>query len=285
MADEQRIAVLEQHVRKLYEQIGALRKELGRAADVARRRHSEAPLRAAQRSRSDGPPLTRAPEPRRLPPPPPSPSRDPILPAACPDIDLEKLFGRYGTIAVASLAILMASEPSCPGRSSTDCSARPFASCSDSSALRSSQGSACGFERSAMCDSATCSSRSRSRSCTSMRGPRARISRCSARSPRSRSPPRIRGTSGARTHLRGANALRDRIRRRDLAPFVTAQRARQRRDAADVRLDRHRARSRDSRARLAAGALAHRSCRGESMSSPALGMPSAAQAGSPRMLR
>jgi hypothetical protein len=28
MADEQRIAVLEQHVRKLYEQVGALREEL-----------------------------------------------------------------------------------------------------------------------------------------------------------------------------------------------------------------------------------------------------------------
>jgi uncharacterized membrane protein len=32
----------------------------------------------------------------------PSPRRDPS-----PDIDLEKLLGRYGTIAVASLAILM----------------------------------------------------------------------------------------------------------------------------------------------------------------------------------
>ena len=35
MADEQRLAVLEQHVRKLYEQIGALREELRTRDGVA----------------------------------------------------------------------------------------------------------------------------------------------------------------------------------------------------------------------------------------------------------
>lgn len=110
MADEQRIAVLERHVRALYEQIGALREELrsnGRATSppptprvvMAESPRFEEPLEAA--------PAAEAPAAKPVPPPPP-PRREPTVgrPQA-PDIDLEKLFGRYGTIAVASLAILM----------------------------------------------------------------------------------------------------------------------------------------------------------------------------------
>src|SRR5512140_3201043 len=110
MADEQRIAILERHVRALYEQIGALREELrsnGRATSpppaprvvMAESPRFEEPLEAA--------PAAEAPAAKPVPPPPP-PRREPTVgrPQA-PDIDLEKLFGRYGTIAVASLAILM----------------------------------------------------------------------------------------------------------------------------------------------------------------------------------
>src|SRR6478752_4976620 len=104
MADEQRIAVLEQHVRKLYEQVGALREEL-------RTREGRAPEPAPTAAAAPAP-NTAAPEPAPrievapAPPPPSSKgaSRDPhIPPRQSPEIDLEMLFGRYGTIAVASL--------------------------------------------------------------------------------------------------------------------------------------------------------------------------------------
>jgi len=95
MADEQRIAVLEQHVRALYEQLSALREEL-------RARDGSAPAAAvpAEASPSKVQPPSFA-EPR------PAPRPHPPKIASAPDIDLEKLLGRYGTIAVASLAILM----------------------------------------------------------------------------------------------------------------------------------------------------------------------------------
>ncbi len=129
MADEQRIAVLEQHVRALYEQIGALREELrtrdgsGATACRAARRNSRGYGRvgptgsatgsAAERRASAGadgravgdhvaprspalPPRLRARRAASL-----------ALPQQEPEIDLENLLGRYGTIAVASLAILM----------------------------------------------------------------------------------------------------------------------------------------------------------------------------------
>jgi uncharacterized membrane protein len=90
MADEQRIAVLEQHVRSLYEQLAALRAELD----------------------ARGEPSTAAPPipPAAAPPPPPPPAAPPpprVSHPSPPPIDIEKLLGRYGTIAVASLAILM----------------------------------------------------------------------------------------------------------------------------------------------------------------------------------
>jgi uncharacterized membrane protein len=130
MADEQRIAVLEQHVRALYEQIGALREEL-------RTRERSAPAPVAVKAEApepvshsyQAPPPASAPDVQptaphqpvfasttpvadapALPPPPPPGAfrRDPnVAPQHAPDIDLEKLLGRYGTIAVASLAILM----------------------------------------------------------------------------------------------------------------------------------------------------------------------------------
>src|SRR5450432_295432 len=99
MADEQRMAVLEQHVRALYEQIGALRSELAAREQGAPRRMTPEPAEPARASSMPPPP----PPPHSLPPsPPPRPKYDPK-----PDIDIEKLVGRYGTIAVASLAILM----------------------------------------------------------------------------------------------------------------------------------------------------------------------------------
>ena len=91
MADEQRIAVLEQHVRKLYEQIGELKEAL-------RTRNDGAPVPEPAPVPVSAPVPVFAPEPERA----PDPARAPAA-----DIDLEKLFGRYGTIAVASLAILM----------------------------------------------------------------------------------------------------------------------------------------------------------------------------------
>jgi uncharacterized membrane protein len=111
MADEQRLAVLEQHVRKLYEQIGALREELrtrdGVAPATAFAPEPPSPSQPAPRI-EEAPHVVASAEPLPPPPPPPRPSRDPNLtPAHAPDLDLEKLFGRYGTIAVASLAILM----------------------------------------------------------------------------------------------------------------------------------------------------------------------------------
>ncbi len=113
MADEQRIAVLEQHVRKLYEQIGALREELrtrGGPAPAPAPTSAPAPALAAAVAAAPEPAalIEEVPAPAPPPPPPPGASRDPnIPPRQSPDIDLEKLFGRYGTIAVASLAILM----------------------------------------------------------------------------------------------------------------------------------------------------------------------------------
>jgi uncharacterized membrane protein len=113
MADEQRIAVLEQHVRALYEQLGALREEL-------RTRGGASPAHAEPSTLHPIPPASRVEQPapvieaRALPkdepaaPPQPPPRREfRATPPQQPDIDLEKLFGRYGTIAVASLAILM----------------------------------------------------------------------------------------------------------------------------------------------------------------------------------
>jgi Predicted membrane protein (DUF2339) len=111
MADEQRIAVLERHVRALYEQIGALREELRSYGGAAPASPSprvvvtppprfEEPLKAE--------PVIEEPAAQAAPPPPPPPQRQPnVARPQAPDIDLEKLFGRYGTIAVASLAILM----------------------------------------------------------------------------------------------------------------------------------------------------------------------------------
>jgi uncharacterized membrane protein len=109
MADEQRLAVLEQHVRALYEQLGALRAELrategGGSPAPAPPHYDSAPqLEFAATAR-----VAPDPAPSLDPPPPPPP---PATPRAAqppkPDIDLEKLLGRYGTIAVASLAILM----------------------------------------------------------------------------------------------------------------------------------------------------------------------------------
>jgi len=97
MADEQRIAVLEQHVRSLYEQVAALRKEL-----EARGQQSTAAPPTPPAAPRYGPPLVSRP---------PQPSSPPLPPRAFypspPPIDFEKLLGRYGTIAVASLAILM----------------------------------------------------------------------------------------------------------------------------------------------------------------------------------
>jgi uncharacterized membrane protein len=114
MADEQRMAVLEQHVRALYEQIASLRADLAARDGGAPRRVTPEPLQAPLAA-STAPPADRAPaaEPARSaapPPPPRSPpsARPPRLKYdPKPDIDIEKLVGRYGTIAVASLAILM----------------------------------------------------------------------------------------------------------------------------------------------------------------------------------
>src|SRR5450432_4565332 len=109
MADEQRLAVLEQHVRALYEQLGVLLAELrategGSSPAPAPPHYDSAPqLEFAATAR-----VAPDPAPSLDPPPPPPP---PATPRAAqppkPDIDLEKLLGRYGTIAVASLAILM----------------------------------------------------------------------------------------------------------------------------------------------------------------------------------
>ena len=106
MAHEQRLAVLEQHVRKLYEQIGALREEL-RTRDGVAPESAVAP--APSPRMEEAPRVFAAAEPAAAPPPPrPKPSSDPNLHLRhTPDVDFEKFFGRYGTIAVASLAILM----------------------------------------------------------------------------------------------------------------------------------------------------------------------------------
>jgi len=117
MADEQRIAVLEQHVRALYEQIAELRKELAASGRrVAAAAHAPEPARERERpaaAPSAAPPPPPPPPPASAPPPrhdePSSAPRARFAggPPPTPDIDLEKLFGRYGTIAVAALAILM----------------------------------------------------------------------------------------------------------------------------------------------------------------------------------
>ena len=93
MADEQRIAVLEQHVRALYDQLAALRTELKTTAGGSPATAAPPVLDAAPSYESPPPPA---------PPPAPRATRPPK-----PDIDLEKLLGRYGSLAVASLAILM----------------------------------------------------------------------------------------------------------------------------------------------------------------------------------
>src|SRR4051812_23870377 len=105
MADEQRIAVLEQHVRGLYEQIGALRQELReyRGTASAPPAPEVVPPPAAPRVAETPPPRPTAEAPRAFseppppppPPPRPRPRRDPNLHQQSPDIDLEKLFGRY----------------------------------------------------------------------------------------------------------------------------------------------------------------------------------------------
>lgn len=104
MADEQRIAVLEQHVRALYEQLGALRAELrGERVEVPA---TEGAAPASSASHFEPAPAPDIPATLRAsaaaPPPKARAQRNPKL-----DIDLEKMLGRYGTIAVASLAILM----------------------------------------------------------------------------------------------------------------------------------------------------------------------------------
>lgn len=117
MADEQRIAVLEQHVRALYEQIGSLRAQLGGSGGKSQ---AEAAPIAESAPIADAAPIVQAvpiieaapasPGPPPIPPraAPPPPRRAPMpRPQPAPDIDFEKLLGRYGTIAVASLAILM----------------------------------------------------------------------------------------------------------------------------------------------------------------------------------
>lgn len=109
MADEQRLVVLEQHVRALYEQLGALRAELraskgGTSPAPAPPRHDPAPQLEFPTTAQVAP----DPAPSLNPPPPPPRARPPLVAQPPqPDIDLEKLLGRYGTIAVASLAILM----------------------------------------------------------------------------------------------------------------------------------------------------------------------------------
>lgn len=108
MADEQRIAVLEQHVRSLYEQIEALRRELGgREQSAAGASRAAEPAREPIRlSASDEAPQQGAPPPRPPRAPPPAPPPRVSYPSPAP-IDVEGLLGRYGTIALASLAILM----------------------------------------------------------------------------------------------------------------------------------------------------------------------------------
>ncbi|MEO7038910.1 MAG: DUF2339 domain-containing protein [Gemmatimonadaceae bacterium] len=98
MADEQRIAVLEQHVRALYEQVNALRAELKGVSGAPE--PTAAPVTQVAAA-----PVESSPAPPPRPRPNPAPRRS--TPQPQPDIDFEKLFGRYGTIAVASLAILM----------------------------------------------------------------------------------------------------------------------------------------------------------------------------------
>jgi uncharacterized membrane protein len=97
MADEQRIAVLETHIRTLYEQVASLRAELAAL-------HGGAPAPAPAAA---SPPALQ-PAPAAPPPPRAAPPRDaPRAAPRAPAIDFEELAGRYGTIAVASLAILM----------------------------------------------------------------------------------------------------------------------------------------------------------------------------------
>lgn len=123
MADEERIAVLEQHVRAIYEQLAAMRVDLAAQGGGGPRRLTPEPERMAAAAPADPAasvapsleipravhPRVASPPPTAAPPPPPASTPRPPRPKyePQPDIDLEKLFGRYGTIAVASLAILM----------------------------------------------------------------------------------------------------------------------------------------------------------------------------------
>jgi len=114
MADEQRMEVLEQHVRAIYDQLDALRAELGARGAGSPRRMTPEPaqppppsMAAPSIARKFAPEMVKGERPRVVAPPPPPPPRIHAQPKPQPDIDLEKLFGRYGTLAVASLAILM----------------------------------------------------------------------------------------------------------------------------------------------------------------------------------
>lgn len=114
MADEQRLEVLEQHVRAIYEQLGALRSELAARDSGAPRRMTPEPaqppapsMAAPRASRKFAPEMGSAERPQLFAPPVPPPPKFHAEPKPQPDIDFEKLIGRYGTIAVASLAILM----------------------------------------------------------------------------------------------------------------------------------------------------------------------------------
>ena len=244
MADEQRLAVLEQHVRKLYEQIGALREELRTRDGVAPRRQ---PKRSRLRSFTRAG-MHRVEEPHR------TCCREPALSqrrtrssAACvdlrrrrarhqprdpnialhgqaPDIDLEKLFGRYGTIAVASLAILMgvgtflswAIEHGLLGPT-----VRVVLGFVGAGIVAGGRALGAGEARRALRQRAARARRSRS--CTWTHGRRA----VSAGDQHGRRADdrraRVRGAGGARAHLRGAHALRARLCGRHAAPFVTAR--------------------------------------------------------------
>lgn len=100
MADSERIARLEQLVRALHDDVAALR------ADVAFLRG--APADAAPKAPAPLPPApaaARPPEPASARPPEPAAVRPPGLVA--PALDLEAIIGRYGTIALAVVAILV----------------------------------------------------------------------------------------------------------------------------------------------------------------------------------
>ena len=212
MADEQRIAVLEQHVRSLYEQIAALRKELaehGQRAPAEPRMAEplREPVRPAAPVATVAPnrttntprrrllrlvlllPLGRAPHTSRR-------RRSTSKSCSAATAPSRSHYSRFSWV----------SAPFSPGRSSTGCSGPPCGWCWDSSVRPSSPEWACGCERSATSGSATCSSRSRWPSFISTRGLRVLISTCSRRSSRSQSPPsrrlRSRRSRSRRTSAR-----------------------------------------------------------------------------------